>query len=31
MNSHLIDVSGFTLRRKYQSNKLEDQIILEEK
>lgn len=27
----LIDVSNFTLRRKYQSNKLENQIILEEK
>lgn len=31
VNSHLIDVSNFTRRRKYQSNKLENKIILEEK
>lgn len=31
MNSHLIDVGNLILRRKYQFNELENQIILEEK
>lgn len=30
VKSHLIDVSNFTRRKKYQSNELENQIILEE-
>lgn len=29
VNSHLTDVSNFTLRRKYQSNELENQILEE--
>lgn len=31
MNSHLIDISRFTLTREYQSKELEDQLVLEEK